>query len=291
MIELSSGDVFAHIDPADGGRIVSLVIGGVERILPKAGARTSAPALYWGCYPMVPWPGRIAGGRIPTATGEVRLEANLSPSAIHGLGFDKRWEVIEQSETAATLACDLRGLGWPFGGRTWQTLTLKPTSLDLGLGVGGYTRAGPAGLGWHPWFTRPRTADVELRLEASEVLVLDADLVPTGEVRAVGPSEDLRAGPALEQRRLDHVYIRTKGPATLRWPDLDLDIEYDVDLNTVVVHTPREGICVEPQTMWPNAPLLAARGVANTGLRTLEPGESLCASERWTWRPRSLALR
>jgi galactose mutarotase-like enzyme len=113
-------------------------------------------------------------------------------------------------------------------------------------------------------------------------------MVPTGLVRAVTPSEDLRAGPALGERRLDHVYVRTIGPATLRWPDLDLDIEYGADLNTVVVHTPREGICVEPQTMWPNAPLLAARGVAGTGLRMLEPGESLSASERWTWRPRSL---
>jgi galactose mutarotase-like enzyme len=155
--------------------------------------------------------------------------------------------------------------------------------LELKLQVGGYTKAGPAGLGWHPWFTRPPTGDIALRVDSSEVLVLDADLVPTGEVRRVSAREDLRSGPPLGDRRLDHIYVRTKGPAHVRWPDLELRIEYDKSLRTVVVHTPPEGVCVEPQTMWPNAPLLAAAGVSDTGMRTLEPGDTLSATEAWTW--------
>jgi aldose 1-epimerase len=284
MVELSDSGVVTRIDPADGGRIVSLVIGDVERILSKAGARAREPALYWGCYPMVPWAGRLSHGRIPTTDGEVRLEPNLPPSAIHGLGFDKSWEIVERSETAVTMMCELRGLGWPFGGRALQTLRLGVNGLELELDLGGYTKAGPAGLGWHPWFTRPSSGDLELCVDASEVLVLDADLVPTGEVRRVTPSEDLRSGPPVGDRRLDHVYVRTKSPARVRWPDLELRIEYDTSLQTVVVHTAPEGICVEPQTMWPNAPLLAAAGVRDTGLRTLEPGDSLSATERWTWK-------
>ena len=283
-IELTGDKFVTRIDPADGGRIVSLVVAGVERILPKARARAREPALYWGCYPMVPWPGRLANGRIATQDGEVRLEPNLPPSAIHGLGFDKSWAIVERSATAVTMRCELRGLGWPFGGRAMQTLRAGDNSLDLELEVGEYTMAGPAGLGWHPWFTRPPTADLEVRVDASEVLVLDADGVPTGEVRRVTPYEDLRSGPPLGDRRLDHVYVRSKGPAVVRWPDLELRIEYDESLQTVVVHTPAEGVCVEPQTMWPNAPVLAAAGVRETGLRTLEPGERLRATERWTWK-------
>jgi aldose 1-epimerase len=283
VVELNAGAVVMRVDPADGGRIVSLVIAGVERILPKARARTHEPALYWGCYPMVPWAGRLANGRIPTKDGEVRLEPNLPPSAIHGLGFDKSWEIVERSESAVAMTCELRGLGWPFGGRARQTLRLAARGLELELEVGGYKRAGPAGLGWHPWFTRPAMGDVELCLDASEVLVVDADLVPTGELRPVSPTEDLRSCPPLGDRRLDHAYVRTKSPAIVRWPDLDLRIQYDTSLSTVVVHTPTEGFCVEPQTMWPNAPLLAAAGVRGTGLRMLEPGESLSATEAWAW--------
>jgi aldose 1-epimerase len=213
----------------------------------------------------------------------VRLEPNLPPSAIHGLGFDKSWEIVERTDNTIAMLCALSGLGWPFGGRALQKLTLGANSLELGLEVGGYTRAGPAGLGWHPWFARPQRGHLELHVDSSEVLVLDANGVPTGEVRRVTPSEDLRAGPPLGDRRLDHVYVRTKGPAMVRWPDLELRIAFDGSLQTVVVHTPVEGVCVEPQTMWPNAPLLAAAGVRDTGMRTREPGDSLNATEEWTW--------
>jgi len=283
MIELIGGDVVMRIDPAEGGRIVSLVIAGAERILPKSRARAHEPAIYWGCYPMVPWAGRLSNGRIPTNDGEVRVEPNLPPSAIHGLVFDRPWDIVERSETAVTMTCELRGHGWPFGGRASQTLRLRARDLELALEVGGYTKTGPAGLGWHPWFTRSANGDIELSVEASEVLVVDVDLVPTGEVRRVTPKEDLRSGPPLGDRRLDHVYVRTQGPAIVRWPDLELRMEHDASLQTLVVHTPVEGFCVEPQTMWPNAPLLAAGGIRGTGLRMLEPGDSLRATERWAW--------
>ena len=276
-----------QIAPSEGGRIVSMIVRDAERILPKALARRLEPPIGWGCFAMVPWAGRLGGGRMPTPDGEVRLETNLPPSSIHGLGFDRPWDVVTRSETHVTMRCDLAGRGWPFGGDAIQTLTLSPTALDLALEVGGYSRAGVAGLGWHPWFTRPASGDLEVRLEASRVLVVDADLVPTGEVREVAVDEDLRAGPPLGDRRLDHVYVDVKAPAIVRWPDLELRIEFGASLNTVVIHTPPEGICVEPQTMWPNAPLLASRGVAHTGLRSLEPGEWTRSRQRWTWAARA----
>jgi aldose 1-epimerase len=284
LLELRRAGALCRIEPAEGGRIVSLVIGGAERILPKTRARAVRPPIYWGCYAMVPWAGRLANGRIPTADGEVRLQPNLPPSAIHGLGFDKEWMIVEQSEAAVTMKCALRGHGWPFGGEARQVVRLEPDALALELELADYTRAGPAGLGWHPWFLRPAAGDMAVRLDASEVLVLDADNVPTGKVRRVAEAEDLRQGPPLADRRLDHVYVGARGPAILRWPDLELAMESDKSLTTVVVHTPPEGICVEPQTMWPNAPLLAARGVPRTGLRTLAPGERFAAHTRWTWR-------
>ena len=57
---------------------------------------------------------------------------------------------------------------------------------------------------------------MRLCVDATEVLVLDADLVPTGEVRQVTTAEDLRSCPPLGDRRLDHVYVRAKGPAVVR---------------------------------------------------------------------------
>ncbi len=284
MEELRRGDAIARVDPADGGRIVSLVVGGVERILAKERARPSTLPTSWGCYPMVPWAGRLGDGRIPTATGEVRLATNRPRAAIHGLGFDKAWTVTRTDDAMVEMTVELRGLGWPFGGEARQLLRLEADALGLELEVGTYSRPGPAGLGWHPWFARPTAGDMAVRVDARHVLVLDADLVPTGEVREVVAHEDLRSGPVLGQRRLDHVYVHAAGPAIVRWPDLEMAIELDTPLGTVVVHTPPEGVCVEPQTMWPNAPLLASLGVPDTGIRTLDPGERLGARTRWAWR-------
>jgi aldose 1-epimerase len=287
IVELRAPGAVVRIAPAEGGRIVSFVASDQERILPKSGAGRLEPPIGWGCFAMVPWAGRLSNGRIPTSDGEVRLEANLGPSSIHGLGFDAPWAIATRGATQVTMRCDLRGRGWPFGGDATQTLTLGPSGLDFDLEVGGYTRAGPAGLGWHPWFMRPNRGDLEVELDAAKVLVVDADLVPTGEIRDVTGDEDLRSGPELGDRRLDHVYVDATSPAMVRWPDLELRIEFDPSLSTVVVHTPAEGICVEPQTMWPNAPVLASRGVMHTGLHTLEPGERMRSHQRWTWAARA----
>src|SRR5207245_6404238 len=208
-----SGEIVARIEPTEGGRVVSLIVGGAERIVPKESALAISPPIYWGCFPMVPWAGRLSNGRIPTNDGEVRLEPNLPPSAIHGLGFDKSWDVVERSEATVTMMCELRGLGWPFGGRARQTLRLDVNSLVLELEVGEYRRAGPAGLGWHPWFVRTPGADLEIRVDASEVVVLDADQVPTGEVRRDSPREALRSGPPVGDRRLAQLDVRVKNAA------------------------------------------------------------------------------
>src|SRR3989442_6447001 len=109
---------------------------------------------------MVPWAGRLAHGRIPTNHGEVRLEPNLPPSAIHGLGFDKSWVIVERSETAVTMACELRGLGWPFGGRALQKLRLGVRGLELELEVGGVTKAGAAGPCLDASVTLPSVGDL-----------------------------------------------------------------------------------------------------------------------------------
>ena len=73
MITLRSGEVIAHVAPDAGGRLTSLVVGGVERIMPKTQAPSPVRPTSWGCYPMVPWAGRLEHGRIPTAAGEVRV--------------------------------------------------------------------------------------------------------------------------------------------------------------------------------------------------------------------------
>jgi galactose mutarotase-like enzyme len=160
----------------------------------------------------------------------------------------------------------------------------------------------PVSLGWHPWFARPAEGDVRMRVDATGTLQLRDDLVPTGVVVPLEPATtDLRHGPALGERRLDDVYVEVGQPAELRWPDLVLRMTWDGAVQSVVVHTPPRGVTLEPQTAWPNAPLLVSQdlgqpeprrhpaGAATTldrsvvGLVVAAPGTPLRASTTWTW--------
>ena len=63
-------------------------------------------------------------------------------------------------------------------------------------------------------------------------------------------------------------------------------MQFELPCRTLVVHTPQAGVCVEPQTGWPDAIRLEDEGVVLTGLRRLLPGETLSAKTIWRWTQR-----
>jgi galactose mutarotase-like enzyme len=146
----------------------------------------------------------------------------------------------------------------------------------------------PAAMGWHPWFRRD--GEVRLRVAADGTLATQR-MLPTGKVEPVVGRTDLRAGPRLGRRRLDHAYVDAASPAVLRWPDLELAIEFAPTPATVQVYTPPGAVCVEPQTAWPNA-LAAPAGAGDlVGLRTLEAGEVLRAQLVLRWHREDRSIR
>ena len=62
-----------------------------------------------------------------------------------------------------------------------------------------------------------------------------------------------------------------------------MTMHFGENIAAVQVHTPAEGVCVEPQTSWPDAFNLAARGVGRTGLATIAAGERFGAAVSWRW--------
>jgi galactose mutarotase-like enzyme len=139
----------------------------------------------------------------------------------------------------------------------------------------------PAALGWHPWFRRD--GDVGLLVDADAVLATRG-MLPTGKIEAVSGRTDLRRGPRLGRRRLDHAYVDARSPARVRWDGLELEMAFEPSPATVVVHTPPGAFCVEPQTAWPNALAMPAADRARNGLRLLRPGKVLRAAMTATWR-------
>ena len=289
MIELTSGGARLAIDADRGGRIASWSVAGRELLVgpPAPGDRS----IRWGCFVMAPWAGRLADGRFRAGDGRLfQVPRTHGRHAIHGLLWDRPWTVVEARADRAVLTCAVPADLWPPGCSVRHELRLADDRLDLVAtvtpGTGSTGLAGSAGapslpvaLGWHPWFRRDAGArgDVTLRVDATEVLLTDR-MIPTGETAPVHGRTDLRRGPRLGRRRLDHAYPEARSPAVLRWPDLELTISWDPSPSTLVVHTPTASVCIEPQTAWPNAPALDGAARERSGLRLVGGGASFTAS-------------
>ncbi len=272
VIELTAGDDRVLVDQERGGRLASLVAGGVERLVEQ-----SDDPFLWGAFPMIPWAGRVANARV--AGFDVDLEANAGPHAMHGVTYDTAWTVDRSASNAVELLCSLPTTRWPLGGIAAQRITLTRGSLELEIQVQAGDTAMPVAVGWHPWFRRPEKGDITVVVDSPAVLETSDDLIPTGQVVSVNRKLDLRRGARLGRRRLDHVYVDVTEPVKVRWPDLELTIELPHKASTVVVHTPQRGVCVEPQTAWTDPFAHPDR----SGVVHLQPREILSASTRWSW--------
>lgn len=281
-VHLTAGSVSAIVDEDRGGRLASLVIRGRERLVTRPRADAAVPAITWGSFPMVPWVGRVRAGRLEWDGQAFDLPRNLGGHAIHGTAFDRPWVIEEMDGRRVALRCRLGdGDGWPFAADVSHVVDLAADAISFRLEVRA-TLAMPVALGWHPWFARDGDEPILITVPSAQVLETTPDLIPTGTRVSVDGRTDLRHATAIGDRALDHAYVGVAGPARIAWPDLELTIEAD-PLASVVVHTTPTGFCVEPQTAWPDAVRLAARGL-DTGIVTLGALEAFSATSRWTWR-------
>jgi aldose 1-epimerase len=262
-LTLRADGVALSVDVGQGGRFSSLVVAEHEILVTHG----EGP-IWWGCYPMAPFAGRIGHGRFDFGARSYQLEQNLPPHAIHGTVFARPWQVVSQGPDHVEMAIDL-GRGWPFAGQVRHSIAVDASGLDATLLLEA-DEPMPAWLGWHPWFRR-RIADVEadLALSATRMYLRGPDGLPTG--RLVPPPP----------RPWDDAFSGLLAPPRLTWPGvLALDVTSTADIWVVFDERP-EGICVEPQTAPPDALGLAARGAA--GLPVAEPGRPVAAEMSWRW--------
>ena len=149
LITLRSDAVETVLDPEAGGRIASLRVDGLELLVTEGWGPVA-----WGCYPMVPWAGRVRDGLLRWRGESHPLPTHLiPPHAIHGTLLETAWEIVDAGPSSATLAADL-GPPWPFGGRAVHRVIVTSAGLRAELEVHAGSRPMPAIAGWHPWFRR-----------------------------------------------------------------------------------------------------------------------------------------
>ncbi|WP_432144348.1 aldose 1-epimerase [Streptomyces sp. bgisy084] len=262
-VRLAAGDTELTVRPDLGCRIASLRTGGTELL--RQGPR-------YGCFPMVPWCGRLAHGEFRNGSELHRMPLNAAPHAIHGTGRDLRWRTVRAGATEGVFTYDLQdpAAPWPYPGQVTQLVELAEdgASLTLTMGVEATADSFPAQAGWHPWFLR------NLGEGGKDVLVdfgpewqeeRGADHLPTG--RRIPP----KPGP------WDDCFGMPQGvAATLTWPGR-LELKITSRAEWAVVYDEQEAaVCVEPQTGPPNG--------LNTLPRLVTPIDPLEISMTWSWR-------
>jgi aldose 1-epimerase len=256
---LEAGDARVVVRPDLGGRIASVVVAGRELLVTDDMAEATGP-VRWGCYPMAPWAGRVRRGRFTWDGVTHQLPLGSPPHALHGLVYDAPWTVTGP----ASLATDLDER-WPVRGRVEQELALDEDGLVLTMTLHAEAPM-PAVIGWHPWFRRSLgegLPEARLTFEAAEMLVRDAEGIPSGQrvPPPAGPWDDAFTGVM-------------RGPA-LEWPG-SLRLELSSTCAWWVVYSePEHAICVEPQSGPPDA--------LNLAPEVVEPGTPLVHEMRWRW--------
>lgn len=246
---------------------------------------------------LFPFPGRIAGG---TFTFRGRAFA-IEPSdgrghAIHGFAHTRPWRVLDHERNRIVgefhaSVDDPRLLAyWPADFRIRAEYALHGNRLNGVYSIDNPSdQPLPVGFGTHPYFRVPLGgedgAECVVTLPVSEEYELD-DLVPTGLRFRLRDADAFHEGIPFGEMQFDNVFgglvfaedgwCRTtiSDPSSRR----RVAMTFDRPFTTCVVYTPghREAVCIEPLTCVPNAVRLDAAGIPS-GLRVLEPGESLVA--------------
>ena len=248
-VVIEDGPLRVIVDTEDGARISSLVFNGMQML--RTTPQGNDPISY-GSYPMAPYAGRIAAGRLQFDEEIFQLPLRNGEHALHGNVLDRAWTYIGTNENGAHGFVIKNDERWPFNFLLSQIVQVENSTLTLTLRMESDV-AQPAWVGWHPWWLRhlDRGEEVQLTLPASTMLER-VNMIPTG--RRIEPTP----GP------WDDTFTDLRGPVVLEWPHA-ARVTMNAGNWVVVYSHEDDAICVEPQSGPPNAQALGAAHIVGPG--------------------------
>ena len=238
----------------------------------------------FGCQVLVPFSNRISDGGFNFDGRFHAIEPNVTGEAfpIHGDGFQKLWRVVSCSPTVAELALDHGSIG-PYRYAARLRYALNEGALTATIEVENCAAIRlPYGLGFHPWF--PRYPDTTLQAKAARVWLEDERHLPTGVVPVASrPQWDFLRPSLLPRAWVNNGFDGWDRRAEIAQPEdgLALSIEASPELGVYILYSPSPDagfFCFEPVSHVVDAH-------HGDGLTVLEPGATMRAGMRVSWRP------
>lgn len=269
-LELQAGELRLALRPDLGGCIAGLWLG-EHAVLRSTEPAALASSRLAGCYPLVPYSGRLGYRRFRWRGQDHSTQPNFddNPHSVHGVAWQRPWTVTAATATEAT--CEYRHAAdahWPFAFTLRQRYVLTPDTLELHLAfTNDAAEAQPVGLGWHPYF--PKRTRSRIHAELTQRWDNDPSGLPVNKHPQPGIDGDVA------HLAFDNCFEGWKGAARVR--DEKMALRITSSLPYLVVFTPetKPYYCVEPVSHVSNA-IHMSDPLAH-GLRSLEPGSTLDA--------------
>jgi aldose 1-epimerase len=280
LLSLRTGPLAVDLAPSAGGSIARFCIDDIDLLRPMTVAdQESGLGNNAAAYPLFPFSGRIANGRLLFEGEAYQLARNREGvnHPLHGDGWHNPWRVERRDEHSAEIVYEHERAdskagkkgSWPFRYRARQSYRLDADRLTVTMALDNLEdRTVPAGLGLHPFFARDEDNELQCRLQ--HVWRTDAEVLPI-ERTSVPPEWDFSTSRRVMGTGLDNCFGGWDGHATITWPGrrLRLDLEASESFRHLVIFTPpdRPFFCVEPVSHANGEVVLAplAPGATRTG--------------------------
>ena len=275
---LRCADLLCELKPELGGCVAGLWLGDLP-VLRSTHAAELHTVRQSASYPLVPFSNRIGHATLQWQGTDHPLVKNWAPDphAIHGVGWERPWAVLEATDTFALLSYEHKAdAAWPFDFDTSQAFKLEAGALEMSLSITNQSPvSAPVGLGWHPYFVK--RANSRVAFAATGRWEMGADKLPTQRSASTGVRGDCST---LE---VDHCFDGWNGVVTVQ--DDALRTTLTSSLRRLVVYTTpaRDTIAIEPVSHVNNAMnMLAQTGASaqDLGVCVLQPGQTFSCEMR-----------
>jgi aldose 1-epimerase len=271
-LSLRSDRLRAEIAP-QGGSVTRLDLRSGDAVLPILHASDMA------MHPLLPFANRIPGNVIDLVDPPLRLQPNVpgEACALHGIGWQREWRVVEVQEDRCTLELIVSPEEWVLGFRAVQAFSVAGGEFRATLEIENTSnRPIPAGLGFHPYFFRaPR---MQLQFHAAQFWLEGPGYLPTDAI-SLPPELDFAAPAPLPEAWRNNCYSGWDGRATIHDPARGLEVMLRAGgpLRDLMLYTPPGAgyFCLEPQSHTTGAVTRARARPPATPLQILAPEERL----------------
>lgn len=291
LASIEDGRLRASFLPEAGASLVSLearIAGTWTPVLrpTQDDAVASRNSSAFASFALVPWSNRVRDARFEFEGREIRLRPNTPDGhAIHGDVRKRPWNRVaadpsRPGEVAfAFESSDFADVNFPFRFASRLACRLHEGALEMHLSVTNRGSARmPAGLGFHPYFRRSIAPGEEPRLSFGATGVY-RDLLPREAAGPIGPGFDFSRERAFGTDVFDHCFAGWSGSTRIEWPTsgVSATVSATEPFRHLVLYVPagEPFFAVEPVSNANDGFNLLARGVADSGVRVLAPGETL----------------